>query len=328
MAKVNINFSRGLSIDGLSVPDITTFDAEMIWGITLGDEEPAWRRYANIGNELSPDVKKYNETYYLETGYEMKPFDETNRTEFWVFLEWLNEKSVWAYNYMYDYVKKLVPHAVVFQYMIMPPAWGFGEDYGAAYELKGEGFAMDCYYATNQPMLLYETVRSYRTAMPDKLFHFDIWGTIWDFLNEAGDGLYCKEGSYEQIRQETWISYLASVDALGYFDWAPENNDSYVWKVTHDRTDIMGKRNWRYIDNFAGQLQLLPSCIRIIGKFQALWMPRIYSLLKIKVSDTFYIFHYYCLDFFNLLQTTLNLNLHLYVQEAAKSKLCSITREQ
>jgi hypothetical protein len=259
IAMGHINFSRGLPIGNQgSPPDVALIDADYIWGITLGDEEPAWRRYCDVSSSLSPEIAKYNDTYKTETGYFLKPTSEMNRTEYWVFSEWINEKSVWVYNFMYDYVKRLVPHAVIFQYMIMPPVWGFIDDWGAAYELKADGHAMDCYYAVDQPWLLYETIRLYRTSMPGKIFHMDLWGTIWDFINEAGDGLYYKGGSYEQIRRETWISYLSSIDALGYFDWAPENNDSYNWKWGHERTDIMGKRNWKYVDNMMGQIRLLP----------------------------------------------------------------------
>ncbi|TFG12667.1 hypothetical protein EU537_08880 [Candidatus Thorarchaeota archaeon] len=261
-AKEAINFSLyGIlpSYEGGPSQIASPINPNDIWGITLGDEEPAWMRYVSIWDSLSPDIAKYNDTYFSETGHHLQPLGEMNRSEFWVCLQWLNEKSVWVYNYMHDYVRSLVPHALVFQYMTMPPAWGTQEETCAAYELKGEGFAMDCYYANEEPWLLYETIRAYRTSLPDRIFHLDIWGTIWDFVNEAGDGLYYREGFYEQMRHETWISYLSGVDALGYFDWAPENNDSYNWKWGHERTDIMGRRTWRYIDNLAGQLALLPS---------------------------------------------------------------------
>ena len=85
-----------------------------------------------------------------------------------------------------------------------------------------------------------------------------IWGTIWDFLNEAGDGFYYKVGSLEQIRRETWASYVSGVDALEYFDWAPQNNDSYSWRWGQDRNDTAGRRLFAYIGNLAGQLQELP----------------------------------------------------------------------
>ncbi|TFF68168.1 hypothetical protein EU520_00750 [Candidatus Thorarchaeota archaeon] len=260
-ARESINFSLyGVlpSYAGGPSQVATPIDSDDLWGITLGDEEPAWSRFSSVYESVSPDLAKYNLTYHSETGYFMKPMYEMNLTEESVFTDWLCEKSNWVYNYMHDYVKTLVPDAKVFQYMIMEPAWGLAGETCAAYELKADGHAMDCYYAMDFPWLLYETVRRYRTSIPEKEFHLDIWGTIWDFLNEAGDGLHYREGSWEQIRRETWLSYLSGVDVLGYFDWAPQNNDSYDWQWGHERTDELGQRLWRYVDNLAGQLSLLP----------------------------------------------------------------------
>ncbi len=234
-------------------------NVENLWAITLGDEEPAWLRYVNIYETLSPELEKYADEYHSETGYTLKPLYEiTNMTEYQALVEWYNEKSVWVYNYYHDYVKSLAPHVLVFQYPMMPPVWGMPDELMASYELKGEGAAMDCYYAKEDPWLLYDLVRRYQTTLPSKEFHLDIWGTIWDFLNEAGDGLYYKEGSFEQIRRETWASYISGVDVLGYFDWAPENNNSYTWKWGHEREDKLGKKLWAYIDGLAGQLANLP----------------------------------------------------------------------
>ncbi len=229
-----------------------------IWGVVLGDEEPSWVRYSNVSSELSADIALYSNEYETETGYDLKPTDEMNLTEYYVFQEWVSEKTVWVYNYLYDHVRKQIPHAQIFQYMMMPPVWGIAREFCPAYELKADGISMDCYYATKQPWLLYETIRRYRAGMPELQFQMTIFGTIYDFLNEAGDGIYYDEGSYEQIRRETWLSYLSSIDSLGYFNWGPQNNDSYDWRAGAGRTDIMGRRLWRYTDNLAGQLALLP----------------------------------------------------------------------
>lgn len=260
-AREAINFSLyGIlpSYEGGPSKIATPVDPNDIWAITLGDEEPAWVRYSTVFDTVSPSIAKYNSTYHSETGYYMKSIYSMNMTEYWSFTEWLNEKTVWVYNYMHDYVKSQVPHALVFQYMMMPPIWGLPDHLVAPYELKADGYAMDCYYAVNNPWYMHEGVRLYKTSLPGKLLHWDIWGTIWDFLNVAGDGLYYREGSYEQIRRETWISYVSGVDVLGYFDWAPQNNDSFDWVSGHERTDIMGRRLWRYVDNLAGQLANLP----------------------------------------------------------------------
>ncbi|MHA1959029.1 MAG: hypothetical protein ACW99U_02280 [Candidatus Thorarchaeota archaeon] len=261
-SKEALNFTlygTPVSYEGLDAPSAAAIDPNDLWGVTLGDEEPAWIHYVDIYSTLSPEIAKYNETYFFETGFYLKPALDMNRTENQVFVEWLNEKTVWVYNFLADHVREQAPNALVFQYTIMHPVWGLADELIAPYELEADGFAMDCFYSWDDPWLLYETIRRYRASMPDALFHMDIWGTIWDFVNEAGDGLHYTEGSYEQIRRETWISYLSGVDVLGWFDWSPQNNDSFSdWTWGPDREDTMGKRNWMYVDNLAGQLTNLP----------------------------------------------------------------------
>ncbi|MHA1769413.1 MAG: hypothetical protein ACTSV3_06125 [Candidatus Thorarchaeota archaeon] len=230
-----------------------------LWAVTLGDEEPAWIRHVDIYSEVAPEIAKYDDLYYQDTGMHLRPLYETNQTECRTQIEWLSNKTVWVYNYAYDYVKSLVPHALITQFLMMPPTWGLTGDLCPVYEVKSDLLTMDCYYARDDPWLLYETIRRYRASLPDKPFFITIWGTIWDFLNEAGDGLYYKEGSIEQIRRETWASYVSGVDGLGFFDWAPDNNNSYTWSWGHTRTDTFGRTLFAYIDNLAGQLNMLPT---------------------------------------------------------------------
>lgn len=232
--------------------NLDVFNPDYVWGVTLSDEQ-------YISAQLSPEIAKYNDTYRAETGYWMKPYDERNTTESFAYNEWLNERSVWVYNYVASYIRSWAPNAKIVQYILMPPTWGLNDKTCAAYEIDGDIFAVDCFYSNEVPLLLYESVRRYKTSLPGKTLHFDIWGTIWDFINEAGDGLQYKEGSYEQIRRETWLSYLSGVDVLGWFDWAPQNNDSFNWAWGHQREDEMGKKIWMYIDNLAGQLSNLPA---------------------------------------------------------------------
>ncbi|MFW9854464.1 MAG: hypothetical protein ACFFFG_05360 [Candidatus Thorarchaeota archaeon] len=261
-AKEELDFDlHGIPVSYLpNAPSAVAIDPNDLWGITLGDEEPAWINYVDISSAESPEITKYNGTYFDETGYYMKPISMMNRTEENIYIEWLNAKSTWVYSFLYDYVKTQAPNARVFQYTMMHPVWGLGYELAAPYEIKADGFAMDCYYAMYNPWLLYETIRRYKASMPGKEFHMDIWATIWDFINEAGDGLYYKDGSYEQIRREAWLSYLSGVDVLGWFDWSPQNNDSFSdWNWGPGREDIMGKRIWRYVDNLAGQLTKLPT---------------------------------------------------------------------
>ena len=232
--------------------NLDAFNPDFVWGVTLSDEQ-------YISAQLSPEIVKYNDTYHAETGYWMKPYGERNTTESFAYNEWLNERSVWVYNYIASYIRSWAPNAKIVQYILMPPTWGLSDKTSAPYEIDGDVFAVDCFYSNEVPLLLYESVRRYKTSLPGKTLHFDIWGTIWDFINEAGDGLHYKEGSYEQIRRETWLSYLSGVDVLGWFDWAPQYNDSFNWAWGHQREDEMGKKIWMYIDNLAGQLSNLPT---------------------------------------------------------------------
>jgi hypothetical protein len=231
---------------------------DSLWSVTLSDEEPSWTRWTEIYTELSPEIAKYSDIYQSETGFELKPLFEMNMTEYSVAVEWINAKSVWTFNHLHDYVKANWPHLLVFQYMTMVPVWGLADELCAPYELRADGYVMDCYTSHSFPWILYETTRRYKTAFRDKPFLLDIWGTIWDFLNEAGDGLYYQEGSFEQIRRESWLSYLSGVDILGWFDWGPENNDSYNWKWGQERTDKFGRKIMAYVDTLAGELSELP----------------------------------------------------------------------
>ena len=110
-AKESINFSLyGIlpSYEGGPQQIASPIDHNDIWAIGLGDEEPAWVRYSDVYATVSPEIAKYNDTYNSDTGYYLKPVYWMNVTEAWTFSEWLNERSVWVYNYMYDYVKSQV----------------------------------------------------------------------------------------------------------------------------------------------------------------------------------------------------------------------------
>ena len=204
-------------------------DPEKLWAVTLGDEEPACYRESDFYSSLSADISRYSENYYAETGFQLKPLDVANETEAMVFWEWFMEKNVWAYSHFYNYIKSKWPHLLVFQYTFMAPVWGIPE-LVPTYDLKADAYIMDCYYAHENPWLLYETIRRYKSTFPDKEFHIILWGTIWDFYNEAGDKEYYKVGSYKQIRREAWISYLSGADAINWFTWGPQDYYGYDWR--------------------------------------------------------------------------------------------------
>ena len=238
-----------LSWDGL--------DPSKLWAVTLGDEEPGCYRDTNYHDALSEDIARFSEIYYSETGYQLKPLIQMNRTEETVFYEWFREKNVWAYNYIYVYIKSKWPNLLVFQYTFMEPVWGVTEIV-PTYELKADGYMIDCYYAYEDPWLLYETVRRYKATFPDKPFFIILWGTIWDFYNEPGDKLYYKIGSFEDIRREAWLAYLAGSDGIFWFNWAPQNKSGYDWRWGYERIDVFGKQIIGYTNRLNRELMKLP----------------------------------------------------------------------
>ena len=233
-------------------------DPNKIWAVTLGDEEPGCYGESQFYDSLSEDIARYSDVYYDETGFQLKPLFDMNRTEETVFWEWFIEKNVWTYNHLYDYIKAKWPHLLVYQYTFMDPVWGVPE-IAPPYELKADGYVMDCYYAYENPWLLYETIRRYKATFPDKRFHIILWGTIWDFFNEPGDQLYYKIGSFEDIRREAWLAYLSGTDAILWFTWAPQDDKGYDWRWGHERTDLLGRQLMAYLNHINRGLGKLPS---------------------------------------------------------------------
>ena len=236
-------------------------DPEKVWAVTLSDEEPSWSFHDWWGTGSFPwvinkDVAKYSDIYSAETGFQLKSFNDMNGTEGVVFIEWVNEKTVWVFNHLYDYVKSKWPHLLVFQFMFMAPFLPY--ELCAPYELKADGYFVDFFTCGFNPWGLYETIRRYKTTLPDKEFHIVLWGTIWDFFNEAGDKLYYKEGSFEQIRRDAWVAYLAGTDAIGWFTWGPQDDYGYDWRWEVDRTDLQGRQLYMYTNRLNRELAKLP----------------------------------------------------------------------
>ena len=209
-------------------------DPEKLWAVTLSAEEPfssySWTHLA-----------KYSDFYYEETGFQLK--SEMNETEWHVYREWLNEKTVGVFNYLYDYVKSKWPHFKVFQFVGMAAAAWLGYDLAAPYELKADGFMMDWY--GYEPWRLYDLIRRYKTTLPDKEFHITLWGTqSWPWEGELG--------GFEPIRRHAWIAYLAGADAIGWFTWHPTEG----WGPF--RKDPLGQRLFVYVNRLNRELMKLP----------------------------------------------------------------------
>ncbi|MBD3191644.1 MAG: hypothetical protein GF308_13435 [Candidatus Heimdallarchaeota archaeon] len=234
-------------------------DPNKLWAVTLGDEEPAWIHQTSFHDTLAGNFNFYSSHYLSETGFQLKPVYDMNQTEYIVFSEWLNEKNNWVYNFIYDHIKSQWPHLKVFQFMIMNPVWGI-PDLWAAYELKADGHYMDCYYAHDNPWLLYEANRRYKGLMPEKDFQMTLWGTIWNFSQmEGGELVEYHVGSFEQMRREAWLSYLSGVDAIGWFTWAPIGSSAEEWSWGQLRTDTLGKRLFEYVNRLNVELEKLPT---------------------------------------------------------------------
>lgn len=178
----------------------------------------------------SDDLAKYADIYFEETGHHLKGFNDMLEEEQVVFNEWTNEKNVWVFNHLYDYVKSRWPHLRVFQNMFLDT----GPVKCAVYELKANGFMIDVYLAgffveedgrwrlvepwRDNPWILYEAIRRYKTMLPDKEFHVVLWGGYtWPWEGELG--------GFEHIRRNAWVAYLAGADAVGWFTWDPEERE-------------------------------------------------------------------------------------------------------
>lgn len=221
-------------------------DPDKIWAVTLSEEEPG---YALRYFWKPASQERYNDTYHEETGLWLKGQYDLNRTEERTLNRWLSEKTVHVFNRLYDQVKGRWPHILVFQFMGLtpgaPPVWGGGLDLTG---LKADAFKGDLYYYNvyNNPFWLYEYVRHAKTAFPDKEYHFWIWGEEpWE---EGGIA-----GGFEHIRRNTWVAYLAGVDAVGWFNW------HYEFGVMWERDDLLGKQLIEYTNRLSRELGKLPT---------------------------------------------------------------------
>ena len=203
---------------------------EMISMVGLSGEEPltsySWTDFYGP----SEDLARYGDVYYEETGFQLKGFNDMNETEQLVFSEWNNEKNVWVFNDLYDYVKLNWPHLQVYQNMFLDTS----AVKCAVYELKADAFMIDVYLAgrfdledgqwrlvspwKDNPWFLYEVIRRYKTMLPEKEFHVVLWGSYtWPWEGEFG--------GFEHIRRNAWVAYLAGADAVGWFTWDPEGEE-------------------------------------------------------------------------------------------------------
>jgi PKD repeat protein len=208
-------------------------DPELIERISLvglSGEEPltsyCWTDFYGPSENLA----KYGDVYYEETGFQLKGFNDMNETEQLVFSEWNNEKNVWVFNNLHDYIKLKWPHLQVYQNMFLDTS----AVKCAVYELKADTFMIDVYLGgrfvledgqwrltipwLDNPWFLYEVIRRYKTMLPDMEFHVVLWGSYtW-----PEEGFF---GGFEHLRRNAWVAYLAGADAVGWFTWDPEGEE-------------------------------------------------------------------------------------------------------
>jgi len=218
-------------------------DPEKIWAVIIGHEEPS-ATFGSAGGTPSPSsivVKRYSDDFLEETGFQLK--SELHDTEWILFHEWINEKTVWAINYVYDYVKSKWPHLQLFQFVGMAGAAWLSYDILAPYELKADGFIMNWY--SHESWKLYDRIRRYKTTLPDHAFFMTLWGTqSWPWEGELG--------GFDPIRRHAWTAYLAGPDAIEWFTWHPTEDWAY------ERNDPIGQRLYLYTDRLNRELSKLP----------------------------------------------------------------------
>jgi hypothetical protein len=233
-------------LEGFVDGQLNQLDPEKIWAVTLSEEEPGY----SLRYFWAPTTqRRYNYTFHEETGYWLRGQYGLNGTEERVLYKWLSEKTVRVFNHLYDRVKGRWPHVFVFQFIVpspgASPVWGGGLDLTG---LKADALKADLYYydVYDNPFWLYEYVRHTKTTFPDEEYHFWLWGEEpWE---EGG-----LAGGFEHIRRNAWVTYLAGVDAVGWFNWHYERG------VMWERDDVLGKQLIEYTNRLSRELGKLPT---------------------------------------------------------------------
>ncbi len=185
-------------------------DPDSVWGVRLGDEEPAGGGYNwALGYDPLPDgLAKYDSIYFRDTGDHLQPTPNMTPAEHQRFFEWANEKDTWVLNWVYDSVKTKWPQLEVFQNVFARPQdWAYAEPY----YLKADGFMYDHYTVELDGFWdVYNTTRYYKTIFPGTPFHMMLWGiSHGPEMAEPADRLVFKKMA--------WASYLGGAEGIGWF---------------------------------------------------------------------------------------------------------------
>ncbi|UCE09302.1 MAG: hypothetical protein JSW61_10020 [Candidatus Thorarchaeota archaeon] len=221
-------------------------EPEWIWALTLSSEEPA----GSLAFFSKQDkYEKLNTTYNSETGFWLRWETPINKTEEFVLWEWQREKTIWLFNHIYDYLKAKWPDVLVFQAFFMhpgaPPVWTGGMDIS---QLKADAYIDNLFYymAYDNPFWMYEWIRAYKTAFPEKDYHFTTWGQETWPENEGWNG------GFEHLRRNAWLTYLSGVDTLTWFTW------HYLHGWNWGREDVLGKQQFLYMNRLNAELEKMP----------------------------------------------------------------------
>ncbi len=249
-----------------------SLDPNKIWGVRLGDEEPAGGGYRWGLNEdpLPEDIAKYDSIYYEDTGDSLKSPKSMNHSEHQKFFEWANVRDTWVLNWMYDYVKTKWPHLEVFQNVFARPLdWAYAEPY----LLNADGFMYDHYSSEMDGFWgVYNTVRYYKTIFPDIPFHMLLWGISSIPVEES-------DAPVDRVvfKKMAWASYLGGADGIGWFQsdsvglmgWQTSKD----WAIQDFEYTNMINKNLMKMPSIAPQskilvIGLLPSGLYRIGLFK------------------------------------------------------------
>ena len=160
--------------------------------ISLGDEAPAtlfnWKGFPSGFSD--PMYSVYNVSMHAETGVWMRTNYDQNATENWIYQNWLDNKTMWAMNAIYDGIKQVYPNKQV--------GWNTMKWAGLEPTLLKGDFIAGGYY-TNDVKNFYGQIRFAKLLGPNKSINSIIQGD-----NSVPLGI-----PDSQQQQFFWTSYFA-----------------------------------------------------------------------------------------------------------------------
>ncbi|MFW9930551.1 MAG: hypothetical protein ACFFD1_14270, partial [Candidatus Thorarchaeota archaeon] len=172
--------------------------------IILGDEAPATLyKWNNIPYSYSANDLLYNETFFNETGFYFRYDYSSNKTQQWIFDNWLSNRTMTAMNDVYYAFKQVFPNKSV----------GWNTIPWPGYEptlLKGD-FIYGGYYTDN--------IKKYYSEIRNaKLSGLNV--PVWSIIN--GDDVPTPDNPFFQSMADQerffWTAYFAGGDKVAWFN--------------------------------------------------------------------------------------------------------------